>query len=129
MLASKSISQSVTKTNHTQQKDSIVILPVNVARQVIIDLEDGDKCCFEVDYLKQNIEEQGKIIVNKDSVIARQNRIILSHEKSQYDYNEIDSLNQATIRNLNLKYTKEVKRKKTWKYIAGFFALVAIIVK
>lgn len=129
LLASKSISQSVTKTNNNHHKDSVVVLSVDIARQVITELEDGDHCYEERDIIKSDLAEKNKIIVLKDTTIARQGRIIASFEKSMVDYTEIDSLNQATIRNVNIKLKREVKRKNAWRYIAGFFALVAIIVK
>lgn len=129
LLASKSISQNVTKTNNVTHKDSVVILPVDIARKVMFDLEDGDECFESVEVLRSDIKEKDKIIVFKDTTISRQKRVIYSCEKNLIDLQEVDSLNQATIRNLNIKLHKEINHKKAWKYVAGFFALVAAFVR
>jgi hypothetical protein len=99
-----------------------------VALRVIEDLERGDLDSATVTILRDDLFQKDSIIFVKDSVIAKQKRTIALCEQSVSDCGEIGTLNERTIQNLNIKLNRETKKKKTWRIIAGGFALLAIIV-
>lgn len=127
MVTSNCISQIVTKTNN-QSTDSLICMPKSIALKVIQDLERGDMDSVTVTVLRDDLNTKDRIIEIKDSIITKQDKIIFSYEKSVHDYNEIDAINQQTIKNLNRDLNRERKSKKVWRYIAGGFALLSIIV-
>lgn len=130
MATSNCISQSVTKTNNKKEpkEDVLVCIQKSITLKVIQDLERGDESAQKIKLLENIVQYKDSVIYSQDSIIVKQSKSIISCEKNINDFNDIDAINQQTIKNLKRDLNREKRGKKMWRGIAGGFALLAIIV-
>ena len=119
MLSSTCFSQTVTKSYIDTQK---IVLPVPVAKQIVIDLLRGDSAFAQLKMSNQHIIELENIVSLKDSVI---NKMKLKEE----NYNLIisDEKKKTEIYQKELKITqKELKRIKAKRTFTNIISGVLI---
>lgn len=112
-------SQPVTKTFTDTQK---IILPVPVAKQIIVDLLRGDSASVQLKLSNLEIIELEKIIVLKDTVISK-----MKIKEDNYNILILDERRKNQIYQTELKDTqKELKKVKVKKTFTNIISTVLI---
>lgn len=112
-------SQPVTKTFTDTQK---IILPVSVAKQIIVDLLRGDSASVQLKLSNLEIIELEKIIVLKDTVISK-----MKIKEDNYNILILDERRKNQIYQTELKDTqKELKKVKVKKTFTNIISTVLI---
>lgn len=113
MLNSTAFSQTVTKNYTDTQK---IVLPVPVAKQIVIDLLRGDSAIAQLKVTNQQVNELEQIIVLKDSVITK-----MKLKEDNYNLIIADERKKTEIYQDELKKTqkelKKIKAKRTFTRI------------
>lgn len=113
MLSSTAFSQTVTKNYTDTQK---IVLPVPVAKQIVIDLLRGDSAIAQLKVTNQQVNELEQIIVLKDSVITK-----MKLKEDNYNLIIADERKKTEIYQDELKKTqkelKKIKAKRTFTRI------------
>jgi len=105
MLSSTCFSQTVTKSYTDTQK---IVLPVPVAKQIVIDLLRGDSAFAQLKMSNQHIIELENMVSLKDSVIDK-----MKLKEENYNLIISDERKKTEIYQKELKITqKELKRIK-----------------
>ena len=113
MLNSTVFSQTVTKVYTDTQK---IVLPVPVAKQIVIDLLRGDSALAQLKITNQQVNELEHMIVLKDSVIEK-----MKLKEENYNLIILDERKKSEIYQDELKKTqkelKKIKAKRTFTRI------------
>ena len=113
MLSSTCFSQTVTKSYTDTQK---IVLPVPVAKQIVIDLLRGDSAFAQLKMSNQHIIELENVVSLKDSVIDKMKlkeenyNLIISNEKKKTE------IYQKELK-ITQKELKRIKAKRTFTNI------------
>ncbi len=113
MLSSTCFSQTVTKSYTDTQK---IVLPVPVAKQIVIDLLRGDSAFAQLKMSNQHIIELENMVSLKDSVIDKMklkeenNNLIISDERKKTE------IYQKELK-ITQKELKRIKAKRTFTNI------------
>ncbi len=119
MLSSTAFSQTVTKTYTDTQK---IVLPVPVAKQIVIDLLRGDSALSQLKITNQQVVELEQIIVLKDSVITK-----MKLKEDNYNLIIADERKKTEIYQDELKKTqKELKKLKAKRTFTRIISAVVI---
>lgn len=119
MLSSTCFSQTVTKSYTDTQK---IVLPVPVAKQIVIDLLRGDSAFAQLKMSNQHIIELENIVSLKDSVIDK-----MKLKEDNYNLIISDEKNKTEIYQKELKITqKELKRIKAKRTFTNIISGVLI---
>ena len=111
---------SYTSISQTDITDSVICLPVNWARQTVIELEERDMFEEQVEVLNEEIHLRNKKISLKDSIINT------STSKEEEYIETINSLKQS----INLKETQIdliTKKQKTAKLQRNLIGIASAI--
>ena len=122
LLTSYSGAQSVTKTVSILNEDSLVLVPLQMARFMVQDIVIGDGARKTVLVQDSIILDQKNIISKNDSVIYTWKRKYQTCQSTLDEFRTIDSVNQSTINAWSRKYNKIKKQRNA---IIGF-AIVAV---
>ena len=119
MLSSTCFSQTVTKSYIDTQK---IVLPVPVAKQIVIDLLRGDSAFAQLKMSNQHIIELENIVSLKDSVIDK-----MKLKEENYNLIISDEKKKTEIYQKELKITqKELKRIKAKRTFTNIISGVLI---
>jgi hypothetical protein len=119
MLSSTCFSQTVTKSYTDTQK---IVLPVPVAKQIVIDLLRGDSAFAQLKMSNQHIIELENIVSLKDSVIDK-----MKLKEENYNLIISDEKKKTEIYQKELKITqKELKRIKAKRTFTNIISGVLI---
>jgi hypothetical protein len=119
MLSSTCFSQTVTKSYTDTQK---IVLPVPVAKQIVIDLLRGDSAFAQLKMSNQHIIELENMVSLKDSVIDK-----MKLKEENYNLIISDERNKTEIYQKELKITqKELKRIKAKRTFTNIISGVLI---
>jgi len=119
MLSSTCFSQTVTKSYTDTQK---IVLPVPVAKQIVIDLLRGDSAFVQLKMSNQHIIELENIVSLKDSVIDK-----MKLKEENYNLIISDEKKKTEIYQKELKITqKELKRIKAKRTFTNIISGVLI---
>jgi len=119
MLSSTCFSQTVTKTYTDTQK---IVLPVPVAKQIVIDLLRGDSAFAQLKMSNQQIVELETKVSLKDSVIEK-----MKLKEENYNLIITDERRKTEIYQKELKITqKELKRIKAKRTFTNIISGVLI---
>lgn len=119
MLSSTCFSQTVTKSYTDTQK---IVLPVPVAKQIVIDLLRGDSAFAQLKMSNQHIIELENIVSLKDSVIYK-----MKLKEENYNLIISDEKKKTEIYQKELKITqKELKRIKAKRTFTNIISGVLI---
>lgn len=119
MLSSTCFSQTVTKSYTDTQK---IVLPVPVAKQIVIDLLRGDSAFAQLKMSNQHIIELENMVFLKDSVIDK-----MKLKEENYNLIISDERNKTEIYQKELKITqKELKRIKAKRTFTNIISGVLI---
>ncbi len=119
MLSSTCFSQTVTKSYTDTQK---IVLPVPVAKQIVIDLLRGDSAFAQLKMSNQHIIELENIVSLKDSVIDK-----MKLKEENYNLIISDERKKTEIYQKELKITqKELKRIKAKRTFTNIISGVLI---
>lgn len=119
MLSSTCFSQTVTKSYTDTQK---IILPVPVAKQIVIDLLRGDSAFAQLKMSNQHIIELENVVSLKDSVIDK-----MKLKEENYNLIISDEKKKTEIYQKELKITqKELKRIKAKRTFTNIISGVLI---
>ena len=119
MLSSTCFSQTVTKIYTDTQK---IVLPVPVAKQIVIDLLRGDSAFAQLKMSNQHIIELENIVSLKDSVIDK-----MKLKEENYNLIISDEKKKTEIYQKELKITqKELKRIKAKRTFTNIISGVLI---
>ncbi len=122
------------QTNTKITTDSVVILPKNVAKEVVKDIIRKDSCEAELTLVKKNLDLMGKTNNLKDSIILSMKSQILLHKTIDSNYNTMLNLKDVEIANFNTataamkKDLKETKRKLAATKIGAGVIILALVV-
>ena len=119
MLSSTGFSQTVTKNYTDTQK---IVLPVPVAKQIVIDLLRGDSAMTQLKLSNNHIVELEKVVELKDTVITKM-------KLKEENYNTIisDERRKNEIYQSELKSTqKELKKIKAKRTFTNIISAVLI---
>lgn len=119
MLNSTGFSQTVTKNYTDTQK---IVLPVPVAKQIVIDLLRGDSAMTQLKLSNNHIVELEKVVELKDTVITKM-------KLKEENYNTIisDERRKNEIYQSELKSTqKELKKIKAKRTFTNIISAVLI---
>jgi len=125
LTTSPLISQTVTTINN----DTVICLPISVAKQIILDLENGDLCAKELELIKEDTFNLNKKIFYLDSTI-----VLMSEKEESYlsqinIYQGIDSLKTEKIDTLKSKlHTTKVTRNILGGASLGLFIITLILI-
>jgi len=125
LITSPLISQTVTTINN----DTVICLPISVAKQIILDLENGDLCAKELELIKEDTFNLNKKIFYLDSTI-----VLMSEKEESYlsqinIYQGIDSLKTEKIDTLKSKlHTTKVTRNILGGASLGLFIITLILI-
>lgn len=108
LLSFPAISQTVITNNG----DTLVCIPQDIARQVIIDLEKGDLCQKELESYLRDIESLNGVIIAKDGQIA--NLISIKD-----NLNGVIDEKNAQIEKQK-KYQTTLNRQRRWNLYKGW---------
>jgi len=118
-LSSTCFSQTVTKSYTDTQK---IVLPVPVAKQIVIDLLRGDSAFVQLKMSNQHIIELENIVSLKDSVIDK-----MKLKEENYNLIISDEKKKTEIYQKELKITqKELKRIKAKRTFTNIISGVLI---
>ena len=119
MLSLTCFSQTVTKSYTDTQK---IVLPVPVAKQIVIDLLRGDSAFAQLKMSNQHIIELENIVSLKDSVIDK-----MKLKEENYNLIISDEKKKTEIYQKELKITqKELKRIKAKRTFTNIISGVLI---
>ena len=119
MLSSTCFSQTVTKSYTDTQK---IVLPVPVAKQIVIDLLRGDSAFAQLKMSNQHIIELENMVSLKDSVIDK-----MKLKEENYNLIISDEKKKTEIYQKELKFTqKELKRIKAKRTFTNIISGVLI---
>lgn len=119
MLSSTCFSQTVTKSYTDTQK---IVLPVPVAKQIVIDLLRGDSAFAQLKMSNQHITELENMVSLKDSVIDK-----MKLKEENYNLIISDERKKTEIYQKELKITqKELKRIKAKRTFTNIISGVLI---
>ena len=119
MLSSTCFSQTVTKSYTDTQK---IVLPVPVAKKIVIDLLRGDSAFAQLKMSNQHIIELENIVSLKDSVIDK-----MKLKEENYNLIISDEKKKTEIYQKELKITqKELKRIKAKRTFTNIISGVLI---
>ena len=119
MLSSTCFSQTVTKSYIDTQK---IVLPVPVAKQIVIELLRGDSAFAQLKMSNQHIIELENIVSLKDSVIDK-----MKLKEENYNLIISDEKKKTEIYQKELKITqKELKRIKAKRTFTNIISGVLI---
>ena len=119
MLSSTCFSQTVTKSYTDTQK---IVLPVPVAKQIVIDLLRGDSAFAQLKMSNQHITELENMVSLKDSVIDK-----MKLKEENYNLIISDEKKKTEIYQKELKITqKELKRIKAKRTFTNIISGVLI---
>jgi len=119
MLSSTCFSQTVTKSYTDTQK---IVLPVPVAKQIVIDLLRGDSAFAQLKMSNQHIIELENMVSLKDSVIDK-----MKLKEENYNLIISDEKKKTEIYQKELKITqKELKRIKAKRTFTNIISGVLI---
>ena len=119
MLNLTCFSQTVTKSYTDTQK---IVLPVPVAKQIVIDLLRGDSAFAQLKMSNQHIIELENMVSLKDSVIDK-----MKLKEENYNLIISDEKNKTEIYHKELKITqKELKRIKAKRTFTNIISGVLI---
>jgi len=119
MLSSTCFSQTVTKSYTDTQK---IVLPVPVAKQIVIDLLRGDSAFAQLKMSNQHIIELENMVSLKDSVIDK-----MKLKEENYNLIISDERKKTEIYQKELKFTqKELKRIKAKRTFTNIISGVLI---
>ena len=119
MLSSTCFSQTVTKSYIDTQK---IVLPVPVAKQIVIDLLRGDSAFAQLKMSNQHIIELENVVSLKDSVIDK-----MKLKEENYNLIISDEKKKTEIYQKELKITqKELKRIKAKRTFTNIISGVLI---
>lgn len=119
MLSSTCFSQTVTKSYTDTQK---IVLPVPVAKQIVIDLLRGDSAFAQLKMSNQHIIELENMVSLKDSVIDK-----MKLKEENYNLIILDERKKTEIYQKELKITqKELKRIKAKRTFTNIISGVLI---
>jgi hypothetical protein len=119
MLSSTCFSQTVTKSYTDTQK---IVLPVPVAKQIVIDLLKGDSAFAQLKMSNQHIIELENMVSLKDSVIDK-----MKLKEENYNLIISDERKKTEIYQKELKITqKELKRIKAKRTFTNIISGVLI---
>ena len=119
MLSSTCFSQTVTKSYTDTQK---IVLPVPVAKQIVIDLLKGDSAFAQLKMSNQHIIELENMVSLKDSVIDK-----MKLKEENYNLIISDERKKTEIYQKELKFTqKELKRIKAKRTFTNIISGVLI---
>ena len=119
MLSSTCFSQTVTKSYTDTQK---IVLPVPVAKQIVIDLLRGDSAFAQLKMSNQHIIELENMVSLKDSVIDK-----MKLKEENYNLIISDERKKTEIYQKELKITqKELKRIKAKRTFTNIISAVLI---
>ena len=119
MLSSTCFSQTVTKSYTDTQK---IVLPVPVAKQIVIDLLRGDSAFAQLKMSNQHIIELENVVSLKDSVIDK-----MKLKEENYNLIISDEKKKTEIYQKELKITqKELKRIKAKRTFTNIISGVLI---
>ena len=119
MLSSTCFSQTVTKSYTDTQK---IVLPVPVAKQIVIDLLRGDSAFAQLKMSNQHIIELENMVSLKDSVIDK-----MKLKEENYNLIISDERKKTEIYQKELKITqKELKRIKAKRTFTNIISGVLI---
>ncbi len=119
MLSSTCFSQTVTKSYTDTQK---IVLPVPVAKQIVIDLLRGDSAFAQLKMSNQHITELENMVSLKDSVIDK-----MKLKEENYNLIILDERKKTEIYQKELKITqKELKRIKAKRTFTNIISGVLI---
>ena len=119
MLSSTCFSQTVTKSYTDTQK---IVLPVPVAKQIVIDLLRGDSAFAQLKMSNQQIIELENVVSLKDSVIDK-----MKLKEENYNLIISDEKKKTEIYQKELKITqKELKRIKAKRTFTNIISGVLI---
>ncbi len=119
MLSSTCFSQTVTKSYTDTQK---IVLPVPVAKQIVLDLLRGDSAFAQLKMSNQHIIELENMVSLKDSVIDK-----MKLKEENYNLIISDERKKTEIYQKELKITqKELKRIKAKRTFTNIISGVLI---
>lgn len=110
----------------TSNNDTLICLPIKVAKEIIIDLEEGKACKKENLVLENNILLLERSIQYKDTLISSYKEKEIIYNTQIQTYQKIDSLH---IKQLNEKDDEITRHKKEKKLSlgGGLLLIVAIL--
>lgn len=129
ILFATSIAFSQTGTNNTTSKDTSIVLPKNVAREVVKDLLRYDSVAGEITLVKNNYEKLQSNLILKDSIINSKVQIISLFKEKEEGYKAIMGFkdNQIkTLDDLSKQLNKDLKKEKAKRIFSNVFSSVLI---
>lgn len=123
ILSWNSFSQTVTESKDTTG----IILTTTVARQVAVDLLEGDRAEEEVNLLNQEVDTLKQIVALQDSLgILKDNKIAALNKVLELQFVE-DKENLRKLENLNKELRKQTALKTVFEVTTGI-SVIALIV-
>lgn len=122
-LSWNSFSQTVTETKDTTH----IVLSTAVARQVAIDLVEGDRAKEEVMVLLEKTEVLENLIAVQDTMITYQNQEIEKIQKVRELENILLSQQYQEADRLGKELKKQLRYKTTFQITTGLAAVALIV--
>ena len=102
----------ISQVNITSNNDTLICLPIKVAKEIIIDLEEGKACEKENQVLENNILLLEESIQYKDTLISSYQTKELMYQNQIQSYQQIDSLQIQQLQEKDEEIEKHIKEKK-----------------
>lgn len=114
-------------SSQTNQKDTMVLVPVSALRKALLVLDEKKYCQQQLEIARDTIKSQQEMLNNYDTIIIRQKKTIELHEQNKIEHNKIVTNHEKEIIKYQDLYKKEKRNK--WFAIGGgsFFFIVSII--
>lgn len=96
----------------TPNNDTLICLPIKVAKEIIIDLEEGKACEKENQVLENNILLLEKSIQYKDTLISSYQEKEIIYKTQIQTYQQVDSLQLKQLQEKEDEIERHIKEKK-----------------
>lgn len=107
-------SQTGTKNTTTNNTDSIIPLPKNVAKAVVKDILRKDSLIGEIDVMKKNERLLQANSLIKDSIISNKQNVISLYQEKEKNYNtmlNLKDLEKKNLEDLTNTLKKDLRKK------------------
>jgi hypothetical protein len=102
----------ISQVSITSNNDTLICLPIKVAKEIIIDLEEGKACEKENQVLENNILLLEENIQYKDTLISSYQEKETIYQTQIKTYQQVDSLYIKQIQEKDEEIERHVREKK-----------------